>query len=95
MGKFYCSTFPYLHVQYLLTNRHYVEASDVLNVTCALKDSYTGNNRSLVNTFYQVVQVAHLLIAGQVSAHILCVLHLYVLIGEYFVLYNYVHVFFT
>ncbi len=43
-----------------------MEASEVLNVTSSLKDSYHGNNKGIINAFYQIVQVAHLLIAGQV-----------------------------
>ena len=49
----------------------------MLNITSNLLDSYQGNHGTLIRTFYLVVQVTHLLMAGQVG---LCmyIVHVYV-----------------
>ena len=55
-------------LQLLLVQHHYVEAGEVLNQTSGLMENYHGPKEMLIRTFYLVVQVSHLLVAGQIKA---------------------------
>ena len=52
--------------QFLLTHHRYQEAGDVLNQTSSVIEGYRGDKENLIRTFYLVIQVSHLLMAGQV-----------------------------
>ncbi len=57
-----------LSPQFLLTHHRYQEAGEVLNHTSGLMEEYHGDKETLIRTFYLIVQVSHLLVAGQVKA---------------------------
>ena len=52
--------------QFLLTHHRYQEAGEVLNQTSSVIEGYHGDKENLIRTFYLVIQVSHLLMAGQV-----------------------------
>ena len=59
---------PFNIVQFLLTHHRYQEAGEVLNHTSGMMEDYHGEKEILIRTFYLIVQVSHLLVAGQVKA---------------------------
>ncbi len=65
-SKITCSALPL--VQVLLTYHRYQEAGEVLNHTSGLMENYHGDKETLIRTLYLIVQVSHLLVAGQVKA---------------------------
>ena len=57
--------------QFLLTHHRYQEAGEVLNQTSSVIEGYHGDKENLIRTFYLIIQVSHLLMAGQVGGGVL------------------------
>ena len=59
---------PSPSLQYQLTHKCYHEAGEVLNLCSTLLEGYQGEKVTLLRTFYLIIQVTHLLSAGQVCS---------------------------